>query len=162
MKRRETRPATITMEKGFCVSEPMPVERAAGSRPRQATRAVIIMGRRRIRAASRVAVRISRPSCRNLLMKDTRITAVSTETPISASKPSTEDTLNGVCVSLSAISAPTGSVITTPSAIAKGNLKFPYSANRIMKIRSSASGPMTTIWLSASRSSLYSPPQVSW
>ena len=88
------------------------MESAAGSRPRQATSAVIMMGRRRISAASRVAVRMSLPSCRSLLMKETRITAVSTETPISASRPSTEDTLNGVCVSFSAISAPTGSVIT--------------------------------------------------
>ena len=45
------------------------------------------------------------------------MTAVSTETPISASKPSTDETLKGVCVSLSAISAPTGSV----SNDAKGN-----------------------------------------
>jgi hypothetical protein len=37
---------------GFCVSEPTPVDNAAGRRPRQATSAVIMMGRRRIKAAS--------------------------------------------------------------------------------------------------------------
>ena len=56
MKSREISPATITMAKGFCVSEPMPVESAAGSNPRQATRAVIMIGRRRSSEAVRVAV----------------------------------------------------------------------------------------------------------
>src|SRR4029077_7582596 len=124
-KNRESKPATITMAKGFCVSEPMPVESAAGRRPRQATSAVIMIGRRRSSEASRVAVRISLFSSRSLLIYETRITAVSTETPISASSPSTEETLKGVCVSFNAISAPTGSVIITPSAIVTGNLKLP-------------------------------------
>ena len=53
------------------------------------------------------------------------MTAVSTETPSSASRPSTEETLNGVWVSLSAMSAPTGSVMMTPSAMVTGNLKLP-------------------------------------
>ena len=53
------------------------------------------------------------------------MTAVSTETPSRASNPSTEETLKGVCVSLSATRAPTGSVMMTPSAIVVGNLKFP-------------------------------------
>ena len=53
------------------------------------------------------------------------MTAVSTETPISASSPSTEETLKGVCVSFRASSAPTGSVITTPSTTVTGNLKLP-------------------------------------
>src|SRR5581483_3368205 len=44
MNRREMSPATITMANGFCVAEPMPVDNAAGSRPRQATKAVIMMG----------------------------------------------------------------------------------------------------------------------
>jgi len=50
--RRESKPATMTMANGFCVSEPTPVDNAAGRRPRQATSAVIMMGRRRIKAAS--------------------------------------------------------------------------------------------------------------
>src|SRR5271170_4742727 len=110
----EIRPATITIAKGFCVSEPMPVESAAGSNPRQATSAVIMMGRSRKREASRVAVRMSLFSSRSLLINETRMTAVSTDTPIRARSPRIDETLNGVWVSFSAMSAPTGSVITTP------------------------------------------------
>jgi hypothetical protein len=39
-----------------------------GNKPRQATRAVIMIGRSRSNEASRVAVRISIPSCLSLLM----------------------------------------------------------------------------------------------
>ena len=51
--------------------------------------------------------------------------AVSAETPSSTSRPSTEETLNVVWVSLSASSAPTGSVMTTPIITDTGNLKLP-------------------------------------
>lgn len=57
-KSREINPATMTISKGLCVSEPIPVESAAGSNPRQATRAVITIGRSRSSEASRVAVRM--------------------------------------------------------------------------------------------------------
>ena len=86
----------MTMANGLWVSDPMPVESAAGSNPRQATRAVIMIGRRRKSEASRVAERISIPSSRNLLMYETRMTAVSTETPSKARSPRTDDTLKGV------------------------------------------------------------------
>ena len=68
---------------------------------------------------------MSIPSCLSLLMYETRMTAVSTETPSSASRPSTEETLKGVWVSFRATSAPTGSVMITPRAMVMGNLKFP-------------------------------------
>src|SRR4051794_30389740 len=64
----ETKPATITMAKGFCVSDPMPVESAAGSNPRHATNAVIMIGRNRSNDASYVASRIPMPSSRSLLI----------------------------------------------------------------------------------------------
>ena len=86
------------------------------------------------------------------------MTAVSTETPSKASKPRTEDTLKGVWVSFNATSAPTGSVMMTPSTMVTGNLKLPYSAKRIMKISTIASGPIKQICDLASRNSLYSPP----
>jgi hypothetical protein len=44
-KSREIKPATMTMARGFYDAEPMPVESAAGRSPRQATKAVIMMGR---------------------------------------------------------------------------------------------------------------------
>ena len=41
-------PPTITMASGFCVSEPIPVEIAAGSKPNMAINAVITTGRTRL------------------------------------------------------------------------------------------------------------------
>ena len=55
------KPATMTMANGFCESEPIPVESAAGSSPRQATSAVIMIGRSRTSDPSSVALRISFP-----------------------------------------------------------------------------------------------------
>ncbi len=50
----------MTMANGFWESLPMPVDIAAGSRPRHATSAVIMMGRKRSSDASYVADRMSR------------------------------------------------------------------------------------------------------
>jgi len=49
--RRESRPPTITIANGFCESLPIPVDMAAGSRPRHATNAVMNIGRSRSSAA---------------------------------------------------------------------------------------------------------------
>jgi hypothetical protein len=68
--RRESSPPTITIANGFCESLPIPVDIAAGNRPMHATSAVIIIGRSRNRDASYVAVTISFPSRRSLLMKE--------------------------------------------------------------------------------------------
>jgi hypothetical protein len=122
---RDTKPATITIANGFCVSDPIPVDSAAGNKPTQATSAVMMMGRTRSKAASRVALVMSIPSRRSLFMYEIRITPVYTDPPLNASSPSADDTLNGVCVNLRAMSAPTGSVMITSSAMAMGNLKFP-------------------------------------
>ena len=43
--RREQMPPTTTRASGLCTCEPMPVEKAAGNRPTQATTQVIITGR---------------------------------------------------------------------------------------------------------------------
>src|ERR1700681_751426 len=59
-KSREISPATMTIANGFCVSDPMPVESTAGKRPRQATSAVVMMGRSLSSATSRVAVHTGR------------------------------------------------------------------------------------------------------
>ena len=60
----------MTMANGFWESLPMPVDIAAGSNPRQATSAVIMIGRRRRSDASCVALAMSRPSRRSLLMNE--------------------------------------------------------------------------------------------
>ncbi len=64
----DTNPATITIANGFCESDPTPVDTAAGSNPKHATSAVIMIGRNRTNDPSYVALRISCPSNRNLLM----------------------------------------------------------------------------------------------
>ena len=58
------------------------------------------------------------------------MTAVSTETPSRASSPRTEETLKGVWVSLSATSAPTGSVMSTPRAMLTGKFEVPVEGKQ--------------------------------
>ena len=58
----------MTMANGFWESEPIPVESAAGRSPRQATSAVIMIGRNRTSEPSRVALRMPSPARRSLLM----------------------------------------------------------------------------------------------
>ena len=53
------------------------------------------------------------------------MTLVCTATPISATKPSIDDTLKLVCVSRSASSPPTGSVTSTLKKMMSGNFKLP-------------------------------------
>ena len=78
-----------------------------------------------INDASSVAVGMSFPSRRSLLMNEYRMTLVWTATPISATNPSMDDTLKLVCVSRSASRPPTGSVTNTLKKMITGNLKFP-------------------------------------
>ncbi len=113
----------MTIAKGFCVSEPMPVESAAGSRPRQATRAVIMMGRSLRSDASRVTVRISIFFMKAQLVDGDK-SPLAVSTPINASMPSPDDALNGVPVSFSAGRAPTGTVRITPRTMTTRNLKL--------------------------------------
>src|SRR5271169_4649190 len=65
MRRRENSPPTMTRANGRCVSDPIPVDNAAGRRPNAATRPVIMMGRRRRIAASRVASMMPIPFLRS-------------------------------------------------------------------------------------------------
>ena len=62
MRSREKSPPTMTSAKGRWVSVPTPVASAAGSSPSAATSAVIMIGRNRRRAASRVASAIAKPA----------------------------------------------------------------------------------------------------
>ena len=57
----------MTSAKGRCESEPTPVESAAGRRPSAATSAVIMIGRSRRIAASRVASAMPMPPRRSSL-----------------------------------------------------------------------------------------------
>ena len=87
------------------------------------------------------------------------MTLVCTATPIRHTKPNIEDTLKLVWVSRRASNPPTGSVTRTLKNMISGNFRFPYSANRIIKIRTTVSGRITFICSRDARYSLYSPPQ---
>jgi len=113
------------MANGRCESLPMPVDIAAGSRPMQATIAVMKIGRSRSSDASCVAVTMSFPSSRSLLMNYYRMTLVCTATPISATKPKPDETLKCVSVSFSASSPPTGTVTRTLNMMISGNFRLP-------------------------------------
>ena len=63
--RVELSPPTITMANGFCESDPMPFEVAAGSKPSVATSIVIMIGRSRKIAPSTAASSIPKPRALN-------------------------------------------------------------------------------------------------
>ena len=62
---RENSPPMITSANGRCESVPTPVASAAGSKPNAATSAVIMIGRSRSSAASRVASMMPLPPSRS-------------------------------------------------------------------------------------------------
>ena len=124
MSNREKRPPTITSAKGFCVSDPTPVDSAAGSRPNAATSAVIMIGRRRSRAAVRVASVIEKPSNRSSFAYEMYTTAVCTETPNRARNPIIDDTESGVPVRARMSKPPNGAERITPTTVMNGNLKL--------------------------------------
>ena len=70
----EISPPMTTTANGFWVSDPMPVESAAGSNPNPAIKAVMTMGRTRDMAPSRMAVPVSLPSFRRSLKTLTKMT----------------------------------------------------------------------------------------
>src|SRR5476651_2079866 len=88
----DTMPPTITTANGRCVSEPIPCDSAAGSKPRPAISAVIKIGRRRATApstalaANEVELRASSTIC------STMMTPFCTEIPATAMKPTAADT----------------------------------------------------------------------
>src|ERR1035441_8110632 len=106
------RPPTMTMAKGRCESEPMPCDKAAGSRPRVATSMVIMMGRSRRTAPSMAASSMVCPRTRIWLMYSSMMTPVSTETPKRARKPTPVETLKLVCERSSATRPPMGAMET--------------------------------------------------
>ena len=77
----------MTTAKGRCVSEPMPCESAAGSKPRPAIKAVIRMGRKRTTAPSKMASATVYPSKIRCLICSTIITPFCTEIPANAINP---------------------------------------------------------------------------
>src|SRR6218665_2048636 len=77
----ETKPQITTTAKGFCVSEPMPPDNAAGISPSPAIKAVITRGRTLLNAPFMMASFNGIPNCRYLLKLETNIIPLCTLTP---------------------------------------------------------------------------------
>ncbi len=87
-------PPMTTLARGRWTSAPAPWERAIGTKPRAATRAVIMTGFSRVAAPRRIDARSSRwPSSRSRLMAAIITMPFRTATPKSAMKPTEAERL---------------------------------------------------------------------
>ena len=84
-------PPMTTVAKGRCTSAPVPVARAIGMKPNEATRAVINTGLKRVIEPFRIAISKSIPSLRNLLIKEIITSPFNTAIPERAIKPTAAD-----------------------------------------------------------------------
>jgi len=80
--------------------------------------------------------------------------------PSSAGKTRTEDTRKGVRVSLSAMRAPTGSVMITPMAMVTGELEISIQRKQDHENQQNCDRADDGSCSLAARNRLYSPPQV--
>lgn len=93
----ETSPPITTVASGLCTSAPELVESAMGKNPRDATRAVISTGRKRVSVPWKITCFKSFiPSLRKELNSAIRTIPFKTATPKRAMKPIPADMLNGI------------------------------------------------------------------
>ncbi len=112
-------PPMTTVANGLCTSAPVSVASAIGTKPSDATIAVMATGRRRIIAPSNMASRTGRPSSTNCLMKVSITSPLRTATPERAMNPTAAGTENGIPRSHSATIPPvkaSGTALNTSSA----------------------------------------------
>ncbi len=79
-------PPMTTVARGRCTSAPGPVASAMGTKPNDATSAVMRTGRSRVTEPRKIASSTGTPSCSSFLMKVNMTTPLSTATPLSAIK----------------------------------------------------------------------------
>jgi hypothetical protein len=129
-----TRPPITTIARGREVSEPIPVEVAAGIKPMAAIMAVIITGLMRATTPERIAASSGRRSCRFFLNFDNRITLFWMHIPNKAINPIPAEMLKFVPVRCKAVIPP---IIAngTLSKISPASVTFPNNTNRMKKIR---------------------------
>lgn len=89
-------PPMTTVARGRCTSAPAPVARAMGTKPNDATSAVINTGLNRVSDPFIIASSNAVPSSLNLLMKEIITTPFSTATPERAMNPMAAETDNGI------------------------------------------------------------------
>ena len=83
----ETNPPMTTVASGRCTSAPVPVDRAIGTNPREATRAVMSTGRSLFNEPSTIASSDGIPCSRNWLIRVTITRPLRTATPARAMNP---------------------------------------------------------------------------
>src|SRR2546428_127262 len=102
------RPPMTASARGRCSSLPAPSPSARGSRPNNVHSVVIRIGRRRTRAASRIAVSSGTPAARiRSRVKSSRMMPFLTISPTSRMSPMKDETFSAVPVTSSSTSAPT-------------------------------------------------------
>ena len=140
-------PPITTVASGRCTSEPAPTLNAIGTKPSEATSAVISTGRRRPSAPSRTACGKGIPCSRRLRTKLIITRPLSTATPDSAMKPTPAEIDSGMPRRASA-STPPVSASGTPLNTIAASLTEPNAQNSSAKMIASVTG--TTIdrrWL---------------
>ena len=112
-------PPMTTVASGCCTSAPGPVERAMGTKPKEATSAVMSLGRSRVTVPSTTARRSGRPSARSWLMKLISMMPLRTAMPDTAMKPIPAEIVKGMPRSQSASTPPiaaSGTQVKTSAA----------------------------------------------
>src|SRR6266568_1579289 len=123
-----------TVAKGFCTSAPVPVAKAIGTKPNEATSAVMITGRNRVRAPWLIAARAPTPSAISFRIWLSITNPFRTATPERAMKPTAAEIENGMPRSQSAAIPPVrarGTALKTRSA----SRADPSALNNRRKIR---------------------------
>src|SRR3989442_1028505 len=101
-------PPITARASGRCSSLPAPMPRARGSKPNRVQSVVIRIGRRRTRAASRIATSSDTCSvCIRSRVKSSRMIPFLTISPTSRIRPMNDETLSAVCVTRRSPIAPT-------------------------------------------------------
>ena len=132
-------PPMTTVASGRCTSAPAPVAIAMGTKPNEATSAVIRTGRNRVRAPSSTASNIVLPSCRKRSMNVIITKPLRTATPESAIKPMPALMESGMSLRMSA-NIPPVSERGTPLKTSNASAADPRLTNRSIKMRRSAIG----------------------
>ncbi len=132
-------PPITTVATGRCTSAPVPVAMAIGTKPSDATSAVISTGRRRVRAPVVTAASSGWPASRRVRMNDSITSPFSTATPDSAINPTAAEIDSGMPRSQSA-STPPVSANGMPVKTSRPSRRLPNMTNSSAKTSSSASG----------------------
>src|SRR6266446_593065 len=116
-------PPITTVASGLWTSAPVPVAIAIGTKPSEATRAVISTGRTRSIAPLKIAPPTSSPSSNRPRIDAMRTSPLRTATPDTAIKPTAAETENGISRSAMA---------KAPPAIARGTAVKTVKANGML------------------------------